>query len=177
MTESVNLTVANNQRSVAGVMSHVPTMVGGGFGFKGALKGIAMATTFNAVTQGISNAAIKNAQNISPPQQAELYGRIKADILLKRVFLDYWNVYISLVCTLKNSGSDIWWQTRDADQQYKNIFQNLSNPNFPQDKVLDTLIKLIVTNPYSPEYYEFAISRFGQSEDITKIKEYFGLTE
>ena len=51
------------------------------------------------------------------------------------------------------------------------------NPNFPQDKVLDTLIELIVTNPYSPEYYEFAISRFGQSEDITKIKEYFGLTE
>lgn len=177
MTESVNLTVANNQRSVAGVMSHVPTMVGGGFGFKGALKGVAMATTFNAVTQGISNAAIKNARNITPPQQAELYGRIKADILLKRVFLDYWNVYISLVCTLKNSGSDIWWQTRDADQQYKNIFQNLSNPNFPQDKVLDTLIELIVTNPYSPEYYEFAISRFGQSEDITKIKEYFGLTE
>lgn len=101
MTESVNLTVANNQKSVAGVMSHVPTMVGGGFGFKGALKGVAMATTFNAVTQGISNAAIKNARNITPPQQAELYGRIKADILLKRVFLDYWNVYISLVCTLK----------------------------------------------------------------------------
>lgn len=177
MTESVNLTVANKQRSVASVMSHVPTMVGGGFGFKGALKGMAMATTFNAVTQGISNATIKNASNITPLQQAELYGRIKADILLKRVFCDYWNVYNSLVWTLKKSGSDIWWQTKDADQQYKNIFQNLSNPNFPQDKVLDTLIELILTNPYSPEYYEFAISRFGQSEDITKIEEYFGLTE
>ena len=77
------------------------------------------------------------------------------------MFLDYWNVYISLVCTLKNSGSDIWWQTRDADQQYKNIFQNLSNPNFPQDKVLDTLIELIVTNPYSPEYYEFDTQYLG----------------
>ena len=107
-------------------------------------------------------------------QQAELYGRIKTDILFNRIFADYWNVYHSLVLKLKQNGHDIWWQTKDVDQQGKNIFKNLSNPNFPQDKILPALVSLILTNPYSPEYYEFAISRFGQSDEIDKIKEYFG---
>lgn len=176
MVESVRLTVEKNQKAVAGAMSYVPNMIGGGFGFKGALKGMAVAETFNAVKKGVGNNAMKNASNINRAQQAELYGRIKIDILFNRIFVDYWNVYNSLVWTLKQKGHDIWWQTKDVDQQAKNIFNNLSNPNFPQDKILPALISLILTNPYSPEYYEFAISRFGQSAEIDKIKEYFGYT-
>lgn len=176
MVESVRLTVEKNQKAVAGAMSYVPNMIGGGFSFKGALKGMAVAETFNAVKKGVGNNAMKNASNINRAQQAELYGRIKIDILFNRIFVDYWNVYNSLVWTLKQKGHDIWWQTKDVDQQAKNIFNNLSNPNFPQDKILPALISLILTNPYSPEYYEFAISRFGQSAEIDKIKEYFGYT-
>lgn len=174
MIESTRLTVEKNQKSVASAMSNVPNLVGGGFGFKGALKGMAIAETFNAVKKGVGNNAMKNASSINHAQQAELYGRIKIDILFNRIFADYWNVYHSLVWKLKQNGHDIWWQTKDVDQQAKNIFKNLSNPNFPQDKVLSALISLILTNPYSPEYYEFAISRFGQSDEIDKIKEYFG---
>lgn len=172
--ESANLTIQKNQQTAAGIMSFVPNLVGGGFGIKGALKGIAIAGTFNAVRDGIENSAVKNATNISPAQQAELYGRIKPDVLINRVFADYWNVYHSLVWTLNQNGHEIWWQTKDVDQKAKNIFKNLSNPNFPQDKVLDALIALLELNPYSPEYYEFAISRFGPSEEITRIKEFFG---
>ena len=174
--ESADLTVQKNQQAAANIMSFVPNMVGGGFGLKGALKGMAIAGTFNAVRDGIENSAIKNAANIKPAQQAELYGRIKQDILFERIFADYWNVYHSLVWTLNQNGHDIWWQTKDVDQQAKNIFKNLSNPNFPQAKVLDALIALLELNPYSPEYYDFAISHFGQSEEVTKIKEFFGYT-
>ena len=173
--KSANLTVQKNQQAAANLMSFVPNMVGGGFGVKGALKGMAMAGTFNAVRDGIENSAVKNAANIKPAQQAELYGRIKQDILFKRIFADYWNVYNSLVWTLNQNGHDIWWQTKAVDEKAKNIFKNLSNPNFPQTKVLDTLIALLELNPYSPEYYDFAILRFGQSEEITRIKEFFGI--
>lgn len=172
--ESANLTVQKNQQIAANIMSFVPNMVGGGFGLKGALKGMAIAETFNAVRDGIENSAVKNAANIKPEQQAELYGRIKQDILFDRIFADYWNVHNSLVWTLNQNGHDIWWQTKDVDQQAKNIFKNLSNPNFPQTKVLDALIALLELNPYSPEYYDFAISHFGQSEEVTRIKEFFG---
>lgn len=174
MLESANLTVQKNQQATAGIMSFVPNMVGGGFGLKGALKGMAIAGAYNTVRGGIEKSLIKNAANIRPSQQAELYGRIKHDILFNRVFADYWNVVHTLIWTLNQNGHNIWWQTKDVDRQAKNIFKNLSNPNFPQDKVLNTLIELIKLNPYSPEYYEFAVSRFGNSDEIIKIKEYFG---
>ena len=174
VAESVILTVQNNQRAVAKISSFIPNMVGGGFGVKGAIKGIAMAETFNAIRNGIENSAIKNAENIHPAQQAELFGRIKTDVLFQRVFADYFNVVLSLVVKLNQNGHDIWWQTIEVDQQGKNIFKNLSNPNFPQDKLLDALIALLQLNPYNSEYFDFVESRFGKSEEVSKIKKYFG---
>lgn len=117
LLENERLTVEKNQKAVAGTMSYVPNMVGGGFGFKVALKGMAIAETFNAVKKGVGNNAMKNASSINHAQQAELYGRIKTDILFNRIFADYWNVYNSLVWTLRQNGHDIWWQTKDVDQQ------------------------------------------------------------
>ena len=174
IVESTRLTIQKNQQATARTMSFVPNMIGGGFGLKGALKGMAMAGAFNAVRDGIENSAIKNASNISPAQQAELYGRINPDVLFQRVLSDYWSVYLSLVWTLRQNGQDIWWQTKEVGQQSQNIFQNLSNPNFPQDKVLDALINLLKLNPYNIEYYQFAISRFGESEGIKNLKSFFG---
>ena len=174
LLESVELTIQQNQKAVAGVMSYVPNLVGGGFGVKGALKGVAMAGVFNAVRDGIENSAVKNAANIRPAQQAELYGRINPDVLFTRMYTDYYNVLYSLIWTLNKNGHNIWWPRKDVDQQAKNIFCNLSNPNFPQERILSILIDLIKSNPYSPEYYDFALSRFGNSEEIIKIKEYFG---
>ena len=175
--ESTNLTAQANQQAIAGITSFVPNMVGGGFGFKNALKGMVKAEIFNAVRDGLENRALEAAANIRPEQQAELYGRIKPEILFSHILADYWNVYLSLVWTLNQNGHNIWWQTEDTDQKAKNIFKNLSNPNFPQDKVLDTLITLLELNPYNLEYYKFATSRFGQSEEITKIKEFFGYVD
>ena len=175
--ESVALTLEANQQATAGLMSFIPNMVGGGFGLKGALKGMATAAAFNAVRDGIENSAVKNAANLKPAQQTELYGRIKTDIVMEQIFTDYWRVFLSLVWTLNQNGHDIWWQTDDVDKQAKNIFQNLSNPNFPQTKVLSTLTSLIELNPYSPEYYDFIISRFGESEEVTAVKEYFGYND
>ena len=172
--ESVALTSEANQERTAGFMSLVPNLVGGGFGLKGAIKGIATATAFNVVRDGIENSAVKNAANIKPVQQIELYQRINCEIVFEQIFADYWNVFLSLVWTLNQNGHDIWWQTDEVDQQAKNVFQNLSNPNFPQDKVLKALIGLLELNPYNPQYYDFAISRFGESDEVAELKEYFG---
>lgn len=172
--ETANLTIQRNQEAVAGITSLVPNLVGGGFGLKGAVKGIAMAGVFNAVRDGIENSAIKNAANINPAQQAELFRRIEPDNLFCSMLVDYGGVFISLIRILIQNGQDIWYQTTQVDQQSKNIFKNLSNPNFPQDKVLGALIGLLKLNPYNPEYYEFAESHFGKSEEVARIKAYFG---
>ena len=53
----------------------------------------------------------------------------------------------------------------------------MSNPNFPQDKLLDVFLDILKTNPYKAEYHKFMISRFGENEETTAIKNYFGYTD
>lgn len=62
--ESVELTIEKNQRSVANTMSFVPNLIGGGFGYKGAVKGIARATAFNVARNSIE-ATSKNPVSFS----------------------------------------------------------------------------------------------------------------
>ena len=71
MIDSFNLTLENNQKAISGIMGVVPNLVGGGFGLSGALKGIAKATAFNLVRDGIETSALKNA-NVKPAQRQAL---------------------------------------------------------------------------------------------------------
>jgi hypothetical protein len=173
--ESAALTSGANQEKAAGAMSLVPNLVGGGFGLKGAAKGILAAGAFNAVRDGIENSAVSSAANVNPAQQQELYGRIDRDVLFEEVFADYWNVFMTLAWTLRENGKEMWWQSEETVEQADNIFQNLSNPNFPQDRILGATIGLLEKNPYDEEYYEFIESRFGATAEVAAIKEYFGI--
>lgn len=174
MVESSNLTVEANQKSVSEIMSFVPNLVGGGFGLKGAVKGIATAEIFNAVRDGVENSAMKNATNLTREQQDELYNRVNKEILFNHVFSDYWSVYDSLVLLLNANGQSLWHQDREQEQQANSIFQNLSNPNFPADKRIVAWLTLIKLNPYKPEYYAYAKNVIGESSEIDELQRYFG---
>jgi len=89
---SVGTALEANQQRTAGFMSLVPNLVGGGFGIKGAIKGIAGATAFNLVRDDIENSAIKKVANINTEQQREVYERINPKILMENVFTDYWRL-------------------------------------------------------------------------------------
>lgn len=175
--ESIELTLQANRRRISGLTSLIPNISGGGFGLKGAVKGIATATAFNIVRDGAEAGLINSVSNINQAQQAELYGRIKPDYLFECVFTDYWRVFLSLVFLLNKNGKSIWWLTNETTQQANNIFQNMSNPNFPQDKLLDVFLDILKTNPYNAEYHKFMLSRFGENEETTAIKNYFGYTD
>ncbi len=92
MIDSFNLTLKNNQKAISGIMGFVPNLIGGGFGLSGALKGIAKATAFNLVRDGIETSALKNA-NVKPAQRQALYQQINVEALLDHVFTDYWRVF------------------------------------------------------------------------------------
>lgn len=171
--DDFNATIEANQRAVSNVMGYVPNLVGGGFGLRGALKGIAKATAFNLVRNGIEASALKNA-DVKPAQRMEMYSRINPDVFLDHVFIDYWHVFLSLVWVLIQNGQNIWWPTDASYQQSNNIFRNLTHPNFPQDQVLFALLDIIRTDPYDEAYYRFMISRFGYTDEVVAIKNYFG---
>lgn len=175
--ESMALTMEQNAQSVANIMSFVPNLVGGGFGVKGAIKGIAGATAFNVVRDGLESSAMNNAMNLKPAQQQELYQCINPSVLFGRVFTDYWRVFLTLVWTLNQNGRNIWWPTDESTNQAENIFQNLSNPNFPKDKVLNVFLDILKTNPYDVDYQKFMVNRFGETDEVSAIRNYFGYTD
>lgn len=172
--KSVELTVQNNQASTANFMSYIPNLVGGGFGLKGAAKGIATATAFNVVRDSAASSLIKSAASINQAQQVELYNRVNFDILFEHVFLDYWRVFLTLVNLLKNNGKDIWIPSDNSAQQANNIFKNLSNPAFPQAQIASAFINILQICPYNIEYHRFMVSHFGENSETIAIKDYFG---
>ena len=175
--DSVALTVEQNQSAVSGVMSIIPNVRGGGFGLKGAIKGIAGATAFNVVRDSMESSLVNGAATLNQAQQAELYNRVNHDILFENVNADYWNVFISLAYTLKTNGQNIWWISDEDSQLANNIFHNISNPNFPQEQLVPVFIQILKTNPYNEDYIKFMLKRFGKTEETEAIKNYFGYTD
>lgn len=175
MVNNFNSALEANQQKKASMWGYVPSLIGGGFGIVGALKGIATATAYNLIRDGIEANSLKNA-NVKPEQRNEIYKLLNTSILFDRVFADYWNVFLSLVWILRQNGKNIWWPTTDAAVQASNIFTNLSNPNFPQDKIIDAMIQILQITPYNEEYYNFLIDKFGETSKIIELKKYFGYT-
>lgn len=177
MLKSIENTVNNNQNAVSSVIGLVPHLTGGGFGLKGAAKGVASATAFNFARDAIASNVISGASNISQAQQIELFKRIDIDGLFEIVFNDYWMVFCSMVCVLNKNGHTIWLPSPKEDQRCKNILANISNPNFPQDKIVDAIIDMMKTNPYNTDFIKFLISRYGETKEISDIRKYFGFID
>lgn len=175
--ESVKLTIEKNQSTVSTAMSFVPNLVGGGFGLKGAVKGIATATAFNIARDSVEAGLVNSVSNINQAQQKELYERINHDILFNNVFFDYWRVYASMIDVINDNGSAIWTPNADANQKAANIFKNLSNPNFPKDQLTQVFVQILATNPYRAEYHQFMLDHYGKNEETTAITNYFGYTD
>ena len=175
MVDNFNAKIEENQRKKEKMWGYVPTLMGGGFGISGVLKGIATATAYNLIRDGIEENSLKKA-NVKPEQRIEIYKLLNTSILFDRVFADYWNVFLSLVWHLNQNGKKIWWATNEDAAKANSIFENISNPNFPQDKILDVLLQVILMFPYNEAYYNFFIEKFGENEQIDARKKYFGFT-
>ena len=173
MVDDFNLVLEENQRKKASMWGYVPNLIGGGFGIVSALKGIATATEYNLIRNGIEENSLKNA-NVKPEQRDQIYKHLNTSLLFDRVFSDYWNVFLSLVWNLNQNGKSIWWPNNNEISQAENIFANLSNPNFPQDKIIDAILQIIKVDPYNEQYYNYMIEKFGDTEEIHTIKSYFG---
>ena len=175
--EAVQKTSVNNQRTIAGITSLVPNLVGGGFGFKGAMKGVAKATAYNIVRDTAEASLVNSAGQINQNQQAEIYGRIKIDTLVELIYRDYWSVFLTLVAILKNNGKEMWFPSNESMQTAQNIFQNISNPNFPEEQKLSVFLQILQTNPYKVEYQKFMLAKWGENDQTVSIKNYFGFTD
>ena len=146
-------------------------MQGGGFGLKGAMKGMAKAEAFN-LGMGVLGKYIANQNKMSDEEKAQVFSKFKKELFFKEVYSDYINTFFTLIHTLSQNGvlEGISIATND---EFNTMISNLKNPMFPQDKFSSTLVALLSSHPFSTVCYEVAKQKYGDSDELKKIMEYF----
>lgn len=146
-------------------------MQGGGFGFKGAMKGVAQAETFN-LGMGLVGKFVAHQTKMTQEEKAKAFAAFKHDVFFKEVYSDYYNTYLTFVQLLAEDGVLNGINTI-SDPTNDTIFNNLRNPMFPQDKVAAAFAKLISDNPFIPQYFALLEQKLGKTAEVQQIVDYF----
>lgn len=146
---------------------------GGGFGVKGALKGVAKAKAFNAGMDFVGK-VVANQTKMSEEEKAEVFSKFKADIFFEEVYSDYVSTFFTTIQVLSDNGVLDGISTK-TDAQFDTVIANLKNPMFPEDRVSSTLTELISRYPFSSACYEVAKQRYGDTDELNQIMEYFSI--
>lgn len=146
-------------------------MQGGGFGIKGAMKGVAKAEAFN-VGMSLLGKYVENQTKMSQEEKADAFSKFNHDVLFKEVYADYSNTFLTLIQALVDNQVLVEVTTEISDD-YSNTLKNLSNPMFPQDKFPEVISQMIMRNPFVPVCYELLQKHYGDTEEVKKIIQYF----
>lgn len=148
-------------------------MEGGGFGFKGAVKGMAQAELFNLGMSAMGKyIAIQN--QMSDEEKATVFANLNKEIFFEEVYSDYLNTFLSLIHILSENGV-LGNVSNTTNEQYDIMINNLKNPMFPQDKVAPLLAQLVEQYPFSQTNYDVMKEKYGDTDEIKQIAEYFSL--
>ncbi len=146
-------------------------MQGGGFGFKGAMKGVAQAEAFN-LGMNLFGKFVAFQSGMTQGDKAKAFAAFNRDLFFEEVYSDYYNTYLTFVQLLAENGILKGINTI-TDTKDDTIFKNLQNPMFPQDKIASAFANLISCNPFVPEYYVLLEQKLGQTDEVKQIIDYF----
>lgn len=173
MVESVNLTLEANNQVVGGLFDSAKNLTGNMMG-KSGLGGGLLGSLMGGVSNGLLDAGKTEASKINDVQKAELYDRITPHLLFNRIYADYCNVFLTLTFELQNNGYNIYFPTQEMETQANAIFQNLLNPRFNHDKLIDVISEIITIFPYNIEFFEFMKEKFGDTDEVEALISYYG---
>lgn len=168
-----NIEVKKNQKAknIGSQVGNAIQLQGGGFGIKGAAKGIAQAEIFN-LGMGMFGKLVEQQNRMTQEEKAMVFAEFKEDILFKEVYSDYFNTFLTMVQILSKNG-ELHYIKTIPDDEFNTIIENLQNPMFPQDKVAPILAKLISSYPFEPICFEILQQKYGQSEEVIQIINYY----
>ncbi len=169
----VGIETSRNQaaQNAGNVVGNSVQMQGGGFGFKGAMKGMAKAELFNFGMGALGK--ITEIQNrMSQEDKAKVYAEFKQDLFFEEVYSDYVNTFLTMIEILSENNELTNVHTITGND-FTVMVRNLQNPMFPQDKVVSALINLIATYPFEPTCYELLKQKIGETAEVNEIINYF----
>ena len=144
---------------------------GGGFGLKGAMKGMAQAEALNAGMTLIGK-YFSNQMKMSEEEKSAIFSKFKEDIFFKEVYSDYLNTIMSLIQVLSEKDLIGLVSTRTGED-YNTIIDNVTNPLFPEDKVAPVFAELLEKYPFTKKTYDALEKIYGDTDEIKNIREYF----
>lgn len=96
------------------------------------------------------------------------------DEILSFVKHDYANMAKTLLYTMQQNGIAVKPVISQEDGNKANaLFENIQRDTFPQDKIPEALCSIIKLNYNDPRYFDFMKQKFGDTEEVRKIAEYF----
>ena len=146
-------------------------MQGGGFGFKGAMKGVGKAEAFN-IGLGALGKFVAHQRKMSTEDKEKAFNLFKHDMFFQEVYSDYENTFLTMVRTLSEN-NELEEIMTGTTAEYNTMIQNLQNPMFPKEKMGYVLVKLISTYPFETAGFELLQQKYGETEEVKQIVEYF----
>ncbi|AMJ41445.1 zinc ribbon domain-containing protein [Anaerotignum propionicum] len=147
-------------------------LIGGGFGIGGAIKGIAMAGTFNMATgmlHSVSNSLSNGNTEYNARKQKEkiFYDRNIRESLYESIYYDVLNAHVVLIELLGLNGIKVSMYSEKMQEKAYNIYDALSNGNIKGEKIEQAICEMITLFPLESNFYELAAKSF--PAEIDKI--------
>ncbi len=155
-------------------------VVGGGFGFSGAVKGMATAGAMNAAS-GLAHSAANMVGNIgssiaASANKSQLYSSYK-DRLTEDAGDFVWDVMKEMRAILKKEKNmSFEFQSSESREKGNAIFNNFASGNIPEAREREMLAEALKLNYYNNEIYETIWIYFGdKTGDLVQMASYFDI--
>lgn len=153
-------------------------VVGGGFGFGGAVKGMAQAGMMNAAT-GIAHSAVNAVGNIgssisASSDKAILFKQYR-EPLKNALMKDLYNIRNAIRIALKKEAGIVCkYVTVSESDKAKAIWNNYSLGRIPAEKRKEQIIDALTLNPYNLKIYLSIWEDYGdENGELRKMATYF----
>lgn len=167
-TEASRKQMAQDLGNTVGNSIH---MQGGGFGVKGAIKGVAQAEAMNLGMKALGKLVEIQAQ-MTQEEKVEVFSKLNQPMFFEEVYSDYYNTFLTMVETLVNN-NELSNVSSMSGNDFNIIIENMQNPMFPQDKVVPTIVNLITSNPFDERCFDILKTKVGETEEVKNIISYF----
>lgn len=157
--------------------------VGGGFGFAGAVKGMAVAgaanmatgflhSMFNILDSAVTNASINSQMN-------KIYKDPKTkQSLVYGVYNDIKSIVYPLCSIINKKYPDFeMTYTDESVRNAETIYQNILDDVIPDEQLIEAVVDMLCNAPFKDEYYLLAYYLFGdENNELSQLAEIFDIS-
>jgi hypothetical protein len=159
------------------------SVIGGGFGVEGAVKGVAIASAANlaiGAVGGILNSVADSIKESSNRKEKEQLFRSKEtrESLRGAVFNLVFRVHYALMDAVDDNRDDSVYETvsNESSEKARSLLINITKGRIAENDVKNVLINALRLDPYNASLYEYWFEIYGDEDHhILAAEQYFGV--